>query len=263
MWFQIALIGYLFSFIFFICHSMFFPKRSLMAGKIILLAAVLLHLSAMILRGVAASHTPVANFFESMNQFIFFIALASLIHIWRRHNGLAVIFPLLVVVVSAVFTLRISSRITEMYPALQSIWFEIHVLSAFASYGLFTMGASLSILYFLRRNNKLKYFNENLPACAALDKNASSLNAWGFFWFSFSMLTGGIWAYYAWGNYWIWTAKEIWSALLWVYYAVYIHTRFTPRWAGKRANALSVIGFWVMIFTFLGVNLMLRSSHSF
>jgi ABC-type transport system involved in cytochrome c biogenesis permease subunit len=79
---------------------------------------------------------------------------------------------------------------------------------------------------------------------------------------------GGIWAYYAWGSYWIWTPKEIWSAILWLYFAVLTHLKFIPPesgwpgWSRRMEMGATAVGYFVMLATFLGVSLLLRSSHS-
>ena len=263
--FELALIGYCGSICLLFLSFSLYPNKAPLLPRLVLTSSLALHLASLILRGLAAGHSPVANFFESMNQFIICTAMIAAIELWQRgSNGYGSLIPLLITIAALPFTyFRISPAITEMYPALQSIWFELHVIAAFISYGLFATGAGLSILYFLVRSTKYRFLHQRLPTYQTLDRKAYRHNSWGFFFFSFSMLTGGIWAHYAWGNYWIWTAKELWSAILWFYYAIYIHARFTPKWAGKRANALSILGYLVTIFTFLGVNLLLRSSHRF
>ena len=83
------------------------------------------------------------------------------------------------------------------------------------------------------------------------------------------MVCGGIWAYCAWGSYWIWTPKEIWSVIVWVYFAALTHLKFIPAQAGwpgwtKRLEmGATAAGYGVVLLTFLGVSLLLRSSHSF
>ena len=175
--FQLALAGYFLSFLLLVSHFLFSPDKKTTFAKILLTAAVLSHLVSLVLRGVTAGHTPVANFFESMNQFIFFIALVAVWQLWRSNYSFAGVFPMLILLICSYFTLRIDPKITEMYPALQSIWFEVHVISAFISYALFTMGAGLSIFYFIRRKKNLEFINRRMPAYLILDKTAYRQNA--------------------------------------------------------------------------------------
>lgn len=77
------------------------------------------------------------------------------------------------------------------------------------------------------------------------------------------LIMGAIWANSAWGKYWSWDPKETWSLITWLVYALYLHARFVAGWRGKRVAILAVIGFIAVIFTYLGVNLVLSGLHSY
>jgi cytochrome c-type biogenesis protein CcsB len=77
------------------------------------------------------------------------------------------------------------------------------------------------------------------------------------------VIMGAIWANSAWGTYWSWDPKETWSLITWFVYAVYLHARLVAGWRGKKAAVLSIIGFVAVIFTYLGVNLVLSGLHSY
>jgi cytochrome c-type biogenesis protein CcsB len=77
------------------------------------------------------------------------------------------------------------------------------------------------------------------------------------------LLFGAIWAAQAWGTYWSWDPKETWSLITWLVYAVYLHARFVRGWRGKKVAVLAVIGFIAVIFTYLGVNLLLSGLHAY
>lgn len=77
------------------------------------------------------------------------------------------------------------------------------------------------------------------------------------------LLMGAIWANSAWGKYWTWDPKETWSLITWFVYALYLHARFVGGWRGKRVAILAVVGFVAVIFTYLGVNLVLSGLHSY
>jgi len=135
-------------------------------------------------------------------------------------------------------------------PVLKTFWFEAHVVLAFMSYALFGIGAILGGLYLKDRQNHV----EGLGYKTVLT---------GYSLFSLSMIFGGIWAYLAWGTYWIWTPKELWTSILWIYYSFYLHARLRPWWAGRPMAWLGIVGFGVVMFTYLGVSLLMKSSHSF
>lgn len=135
-------------------------------------------------------------------------------------------------------------------PVLKTLWFELHVVLSFLSYALFGLAAILGYLYLREQDNLI----EGLQYRAILI---------GYFLFSLSMIFGGIWAYLAWGTYWLWTPKELWTTILWLFYSLYLHTRLRQWWLGKPAAITGIAGFLIVLFTYLGVSLLMKSSHSF
>jgi cytochrome c-type biogenesis protein CcsB len=77
------------------------------------------------------------------------------------------------------------------------------------------------------------------------------------------LIFGAIWADQAWGKYWTWDPKETWSLITWFFYAFYLHSRLMRGWKGKKVAAVAVLGFVAVIFTYLGVNLLLSGLHSY
>jgi ABC-type transport system involved in cytochrome c biogenesis permease subunit len=86
---------------------------------------------------------------------------------------------------------------------------------------------------------------------------------WGFFLFSASMFAGAVWAYLAWGTYWLWEPKVLWSFIVWFYYAGAMHAYYIKAWRGRGLAVATVIGYVVVLFTYLGVGLLMKSSHNF
>jgi ABC-type transport system involved in cytochrome c biogenesis permease subunit len=133
---------------------------------------------------------------------------------------------------------------------LKTFWFECHVVLAFMSYALFGVAAILGGLFLQDRENSL----EGLGYRAVLI---------GYCLFTLSMIFGGIWAYLAWGTYWLWTPKELWTSILWGFYSFYLHARLRQWWTGRPMAVLGIAGFAITMFTYLGVSLLMKSSHSF
>ncbi len=149
-----------------------------------------------------------------------------------------------------IFALFSKPHNTPLPPVLKIIWFELHVVLAFLSYALFGIAAVLGF-FFLKEKEKTF---EILQYKAILV---------GYCLFSLSMIFGGIWAYLAWGTYWLWTPKELWTAILWLFYSLYLHARLHQRWMGRPSVLLGVAGFCIVMFTYLGVSLFMKSSHTF
>jgi cytochrome c-type biogenesis protein CcsB len=77
------------------------------------------------------------------------------------------------------------------------------------------------------------------------------------------LIFGAIWADQAWGTYWSWDPKETWSLISWFAYAFYLHARLLKGWKGHKIAMVSLLGFVTVIFTYLGVNLLLSGLHSY
>ncbi|WP_170295470.1 cytochrome c biogenesis protein CcsA [Chengkuizengella sediminis] len=72
-----------------------------------------------------------------------------------------------------------------------------------------------------------------------------------------------IWAHIAWERFWGWDPKEVWALIVWLFYSVYLHLRLSRGWQGEKSSWLSVIGFLIVMFTLVGVNLVIAGLHSY
>lgn len=72
-----------------------------------------------------------------------------------------------------------------------------------------------------------------------------------------------IWAEQAWGRFWGWDPKEVWALITWLFYSAYLHLRLSRGWHGLRSSWLAVIGFLIVMFTLVGVNLIIAGLHSY
>jgi ABC-type transport system involved in cytochrome c biogenesis permease subunit len=77
------------------------------------------------------------------------------------------------------------------------------------------------------------------------------------------IITGSMWAASSWGRYWGWDPKEVWSFVIWIIYAAYLHSRTTQGWAGRRAALLAISGFIAIVLNFTVVNLYVQGLHSY
>ena len=150
----------------------------------------------------------------------------------------------------ALISLRFPTLNMPLPPILDTYWFELHVALAFFAYALFGVAALLGVA-FLARGERVFL---DLQYRAALV---------GYSFFSLSMVSGGIWGYYAWGTYWLWTPKELWTSILWLFYSLYLHLRVKGQGWDRAFAWLGICGFLVTLFTYLGVSMLMRSSHSF
>jgi cytochrome c-type biogenesis protein CcsB len=115
-----------------------------------------------------------------------------------------------------------------------------------------------TILFFYKSRVQSK-----LPESSVLDKLTYKLVLLGFPFQTLLLVTGAIWAYSAWGRYWGWDPKETWALITWFYFVVYLHLRMIAGWKGAKLATYAALGFGVVIFAFLGVNIALSGLHSY
>lgn len=72
-----------------------------------------------------------------------------------------------------------------------------------------------------------------------------------------------IWAQEAWSRFWGWDPKEVWALITWLFYAAFLHLRLSKGWEGKKSAWLAVIGFAIIMFNFVAVNLIIAGLHSY
>lgn len=85
----------------------------------------------------------------------------------------------------------------------------------------------------------------------------------GFPLLTIGILSGAVWANEAWGSYWSWDPKETWALATWFVFAIYLHSRLTKGWSGKKPAIIASLGFVTVWICFLGVNLLGEGLHSY
>ena len=227
------------------------------------LAGFIVHTLAMILRVAESGRLPFSNQFEFASSFTWGIVLCYLvIHFRYKFTSVgAFVMPLAFLMMG--YASVLPKDIKPLMPALQSNWLTFHVGSAIISYGSFAVACGLSIMYLLNSKNMKKSKSKILPDEEACDYLSYRVIAFGYLMLTVVIISGAIWAKYAWSRYWAWDPKETWSLITWLIYSVYLHLRFNRGWKGKPAAWFAVIGFICVIFTFIGVNLLLPGLHSY
>ena len=72
-----------------------------------------------------------------------------------------------------------------------------------------------------------------------------------------------IWAQIAWTRFWGWDPKEVWALITWLFYAAFLHLRLSKGWHGEKSAWLAVIGFAIIMFNLVAVNLVIAGLHSY
>ncbi|MDD8024872.1 MAG: cytochrome c biogenesis protein [Acidobacteriota bacterium] len=232
-------------------------ERSAKTGFAVAVAGFVLHTGALILRTVESGHAPFTNMYESLS----FLAWASVLAFvlvtlrFRMHR----VGPYLLLIVIGLMALASSplmpKEATPLVPALQSYWLWLHVSVTLLGEAFFAIAFVTSLMYLKARDPEKK---ERLDA---VSYRAISV---GFPLFTLGGLVFGmVWAQKAWGTYWSWDPKEVWSLITWFVFALYLHTRIVMGWKGRRSAFIAVLGFLAALFTFFGVNYLLAGLHSY
>ena len=255
----ISLIIYALSFLIRVTLS---TEFSLRASKALLVAGFLVHLAALIVRTVDTGHAPMANIYESLIFCSWTITLVSIIVIFRYAERSTELITVPIAITGLIFAFFKEVEGGPLTMILRTRWFEIHVMSSFAAYALFTLAFSAALLFLIYKFRSIEN-EEREIILKNLQEVAARSIMWGFLLFSFSMFAGAIWGYLAWGAYWMWEPKIIWSFIVWFFYAGAMHAYYVKEWRGTGLCAATVVGFFIVLFTFLGVGLLMKSSHSF
>lgn len=227
------------------------------------------HVAATLMRGIAAERVPWANMFEfALTGTAIIVGVFLGAQLWKPLSYLGAYVTGLVVLLLTLATVNFYVDVVPLPPALQSGWLVFHVLVAILGTGFFALGAGLSILQLVQQRRERgamrgPRFLATLPASEGLERLAYRLNVVGFVFWTFTLIAGAIWAERAWGRYWGWDTKEVWTFVIWVVFAGYIHARATQGWRGSRSAWLAIIGFAAVLFNFTVVNLFFKGLHAY
>ncbi|WP_158247139.1 cytochrome c biogenesis protein CcsA [Geothermobacter hydrogeniphilus] len=212
---------------------------------------------SLLLRWQAAGFLPVTNLFSTQFFFSWSLALTYLYFDLRYRIGAAGLFVMFVNLLLIASILPRDPAIPALIPSLDTPLFTLHIIFSFTGYAMFTMAFSIGVLYLWQQARPTR----QLPDLVLLRKLNEEAVFLGFCLFSACMLFGAIWAYIAWGYYFSWNIKSVWSFIVWLFYAGMCHAKFVRRWQGRGYAILSILGFAVVLFTYLGIGLLLESNH--
>lgn len=242
--------------------------RYLRAAMALTVLAWLLQVSGVVLRGIAAERVPWANMFEfSITATSIIVGVFLVVQFWQDLRFLGAFITGFALIALGVATVNFYVDVVPLPPALQSTWLVIHVFVATLGTGFFALGAGLSIVQLLQARREatksgLKFLS-TLPDAVRLETLAYRVNVVGFVFWTFTLIAGAIWAERAWGRYWGWDTKEVWTFIIWTIFAGYIHARATKGWRGSRSAWLAIIGFTAVLFNFTIVNLFFKGLHAY
>ena len=300
--FGLALVLYIVAMVGYFHHLAFRRAKVRVVATAITYAGVLAHLVSVVTRGLDAGRVPWGNMYE-YSSMVGLLVVAGYLVVERLSKVRSLGgFALGAAVLAMAGATMVYVPAGPLVPALNSYWIRIHVVAAMTGSSLFILGFVFTVLYLVRdrkeRREAARRVTEPspafaavgggglphdlaaspdepdegatdgprrglLPAAAVLDRLAYRIIAFGFPIWTFAVIAGAIWAEQAWGRYWGWDPKEVWSFITWVVFAAYLHARATVGWRGRRAAVIAVVGFAALVFNLYAVNLVISGLHSY
>lgn len=196
---------------------------------------------------------PFTDRIESFFTLSMLIALVALVYRAKLANrelaGLLVLS-----LASALTTFVFTDQIRYPPVFLHTVWYPAHVPLSFAAYAFwFVAGVNALFSYSAWRAGDPALYHGSLMT--AVNRN-------GFVFFTLAMLFGGIWGYLAWGHYFMWDPKLVWSVILWLYFGNLLHIDYLPKLRHWKVP-LYVLGMVLILITFIGTGFFTRSIHKF
>lgn len=242
----------------------------------------------LVARAGESGHAPFSNLYESMVLFIWATNAGYLLmefkHKFKAIGAVVMTIELLSMLAASLLPYRFKS-VEPLNPALQNKWhwmmdllspwgfekyaigwLDFHVFTTFIGYAGFAIAFGLSLIYLVKNRSEQKggrSIMDAFPDAKTIDELSYRSIAWGFPFLAVGIVSGAVWANYAWGSYWSWDPKETWSLITWFIYAAYLHARVTRGWRGKRAAYLSIAGFLAVVFLYWGVSFVLPGLHAY
>ncbi|MDQ6693767.1 MAG: c-type cytochrome biogenesis protein CcsB [Chloroflexota bacterium] len=237
------------------------PVLGRLASGLTLLAWVSLT-SALILRWVEGGHAPYVTLYEIATMLVWgmttiYLVLFEGILRTRAAGAFVVLLVFSLQTYAILFIPSDLKKVIQLVPALRSYWLMIHVSFAIMAYSAFgtAAGAGLTLIAKHYTNGRIA---SALPSEPAIEEFMFRAVAVGFPLQTLLLITGAIWAQEAWTKAWSWDPKEVWALVTWLSYAAYLHVRVQRGVRGVTMAWLSLIGFVVVLITFLGVNYLVQ-----
>lgn len=255
-------------------------------GVAALFLAVALHGFGFGARWVIAERLPIQNQFESMTGLALGgVLVGTVIMLLKRQwlFGAAAAGVGFLVLLAATTTGVPGADIGREAAILNtSVLLKYHVTTVLCSYGMITLGFFISVMYLwtyygskLRGRESAALAAEGLGlhdaetagpqrVLADLDRAQMTVLQLAFWGLGVGILLGAWWADHSWGRWWAFDPKETWALITWIVYLIVIHVRVVTSRSRALVTAwLSVAGFFVMLWTYFGVNLVLPGLHAY
>ncbi|MCX0277201.1 c-type cytochrome biogenesis protein CcsB [Nocardia zapadnayensis] len=232
--------------------------------------ALVLHMGAVLTRALSVMRVPWGNMMEyAMTA----AAIAGIVYLvalrFRDMRYLGTFVTGAILVTLGLCITVFYTPAAQLVPALQNYWIYIHVPIAILSTALLSVSAAMALFQICkawsesRGSSRRLAFMDRVPSSGDIEQVSYRIAAVGFITWTFTLIAGAIWAELAWGRPWGWDSKEIWTFVVWVIYAAYLHARATRGWGPTKVAVLNLIGMASLVFNFAIVNVYFDGLHSY
>jgi len=226
------------------------------------LAAFVLLAAALVVRGVVAGHVPWSNLHEF--SLAFAVALLGAYVLLARREPIASLAPLTALLAAGLVGLALGfdDRVDPLVPALQQpLLLAVHVGSAALAYALSGLAFVAAAAEIGQRASADRI--AALPSAATLRAVGHRVVLLAFPILTLAIVLGSVWANLAWRSYWSNDPKELAAAATWAVFGAYLHVAGRrDRWE-RLAPWLIVLGFFGVLFTYVGAGLFFVGEHSY
>ncbi len=237
------------------------PRQAfLRAGAISLGIGFGMHAAAIFVRYRQLGVLPVTTFYEGLSFFAW-LTVGIYIAVGSRYKLTAigaVVSPLAFLLTLAATMLNETGE--QVPEVLRSPWLPVHVTLAFLGNAVFAFAFAVSVVYLLQesllKSRRRGWMIRRLPSLEQLDRLNYRCLAWGFPLLSLGIVSGAIWAANQWGRFWSWEPREVLSLFTWLIYAGLLQFRWTAGLRGRRAATLTIVGFALVVASYLSINLL-------
>ncbi len=263
--FTVTIILYLLSTAWYIAYLCLQKDRQSKAGYILLISGLAVHTSAIVYAMIRSGRFPAQNLHETLSLAAWAIVCTFMIFQHRYQLKILGVYvaPLAAIVMVAASNLPQDALVAKHI--LNNAWLVLHIGSVFIGEASLALACGVGCLYLLQehaiKSKRHGFFYRRLPSLDLLDSAGYACIVAGFTLVTVGLITGVIYAKAIWGRFWGWDPKEIWSGITWLLYAALLHQRLTVGWRGRKSAIMAIIGFCVVLFTFLGVNFLLEGHH--
>ncbi|TLX73904.1 cytochrome C biogenesis protein [Labilibacter sediminis] len=241
------------------------PKIVNASGTVLFLVAFVIYTVGLGLRWYISGHAPWSNGYESMLYIGWSILVAGLVFSRKSAIVLSIAGLFSGIVLFVAHLSWMNPEITNLVPVLKSYWLTIHVAVIVMSYGFLGIAAFIGffnlIVLGIKKNTDGPKLDLTITELTSIMEMGLTI---GLYMMTIGSFLGGIWANESWGRYWGWDPKETWSLVTIMVYAFILHMRFIPGLKSQVVfNVVTVLGFFSVIMTYLGVNYYLAGMHSY